>query len=264
MPLAESPNCLTKKVNYFLLRERNRDASLLRLLDELPSVSPAYLFGGIIRDIALFGNRDTHKSDIDIVCDGQESQLRSFLEEFSTKEPFRQNKFDGFRIKTENWSIDIWPAKNTWAFKQGIRTYKGIQSLLETTITNWESILFPLHGGPLIYREGYFDDVLRGYLDVILVENPNPIGMYVKIIRSYADKGASEFSRRAVEVLRKAVSEHSFEEFSSYEKAHYGNFYISKSIYNQIMKLSDRGVVGPIRLAKANETLPLFPILGTR
>ena len=263
MALAESPNCLTKRVKYFLLRERKRDASLSRLLDELPTVSPAYLFGGIIRDIALFGNRDPLKSDIDIVCDGQESQLRSSLEGFPTKEPFRKNKFGGFRIKTEIWSVDIWSAKSTWAFKQGVRTYKGIQSLLETTITNWEGILFPLHGGPLICREGYFEDVHRGYLDVVLVENPNPIGMYVRIFRSYADKGASEFSHRAVEALRKAVSEHSFEEFSSYEKTHYGNFHISESIYNQFAELRDRGVVGPVRLAKANETLPLFPSLGT-
>ena len=139
-----------------------------------------------------------------------------------------------------------------------------MQSLLETTITNRESILFPLHGGPLIYRDGYFEDVLRGYLDIVLVENPNPVGMYVKVIRSYADKRVSEFSQRAVEVLRKAVAEHSFDEFVSYEKAHYADFYISKGIYSQIMKLGNHGDVGPIRIDKANETMPLFPSWETR
>ena len=258
MSLPENPKYLAKKVRYFLVREQKKDASLLRLLDELPSISPAYLFGGAIRDIALFGNRCPFKSDIDIVCDCQESQLRIFLEGFCVKEPLRENRFGGFRIKTETRSIDIWSAENTWAFKQGILAYKGIHSLLETTITNWESILFPLHGGPLIYREGYFEDILRGYLDIVLVENPNPMGMYVKVLRSHACKGALEFSRRVLEVLRKAVSEHSFEDFVSYEKAHYGDFHISNSIYSQIKGLNDHGIVGPVKLAKANQTLPLF------
>lgn len=258
MPLAGNPKGLTKKVKYFLAREQKEDASLLRLLDELPSVSPAYLFGGAIRDIALFGNRYPFKSDIDIVCECQESQLRIFLEEFCAKEPLKENRFGGFRIKTEIRSVDIWSAENTWAFKQGILAYKNIKSLLETTITNWESILFPLHGGPLIYREGYFEDILRGYLDIVLAENPNPMGMYVKVLRSHAGKGAWEFSRRVVEVLRKAVSDHSFEEFASYEKAHYGDFHISNSIYSQIEEFNDLGIVGPVKLAKANQTPPLF------
>lgn len=259
MPLAGNANGLAKKVKYFLAREKKRDASLLRLLNELPSVSPAYLFGGAIRDIALFGNRYAFESDIDIVCDCQERQLVAFLEGFYTKEALKRNRFGGFRIKTKLWSVDIWPARYTWAFRQGILPYKGIRSLLDTTITNWESILFPLHGGPLICREGYFEDVLRGYLDIVLFENPNPMGMYVRVLRSYADKGASEFSHRAVKVLRRAVSEHSFEEFASYEKAHYRNFYISSSIYRRIEELSDPGIVGPVNLDRVNRTLPLFP-----
>lgn len=258
MSLAKNPNCLTKRVKYFLLREKENDASLLRLLDELPSVSPAYLFGGVIRDIALFGNGHPFESDIDIVCDCQERQLEAFLGGFYTRESLQKNKFGGFRIKTRLRSVDIWSARNTWAFRKGILAYKDIQSLLDTTITNWESILFPLHSGPLIYRKGYFEDVLRGYLDMVLVENPNLMGMYVKLLRLYVEKGASEFSCRAVKVLRQAVSDHSFEEFVSYEKTHYGNFHISYSIYSQIKEFNDRGVVGPVKLAKANQTLPLF------
>lgn len=262
MPLTTNPNYLSRKVKYFLLRERKRDAVLSRLLDELPFISPVYLFGGAIRDIALFGNGSPFRSDIDIVWDGGEDRLRVFLEEFSIKEPFRKNRFGGFRIETEIRSVDIWSAENTWAFKQGFLAYSGIQSLLETTITNWESILFPLRGGPLIYRQGYFEDILRGYLDMVLIENPNPMGMYVKVIRSYADKGATELSKRVVEVLRKAVSDYSYEQFLSYEKTHYRNFYISKSIYNRLVKLNDCSVVGPVKLARAGETLPLFSLSG--
>ena len=175
-PPAGNPNCLAKRVDRFLSREKKNDASLLHLLDKLPSASPAYLFGGAIRDIALFGNWYAFESDIDIVCDCQERQLVAFLEEFYTKEALKRNKFGGFRIKTRLWSVDIWPARHTWAFRQGILPYKGIRSLLDTTITNWESILFPLHGGPLICREGYFEDVLRGYLDIVLSKTPTQWG----------------------------------------------------------------------------------------
>ena len=259
MSVAATPSRLAKRVKYFLSRERKRDDRLSRLLDNLPPVVPAYLFGGIIRDIALFGNRELFRSDIDIVCVGPEKRLRKLLQEFLTKNNLQRNKFGGFRISTDLWLVDIWSAETTWAFKQGLRPYEGIQSLLDTTITNWEGILFSLHEKNLLYRDNYFRDIQRGYLDVVLVENPNPLGMYVKVMRSYIDKGASVFSGQAVQVLRKAVSDYSFEDLSAYAKSRYKTCYINENTFNKItLELKHRDCVGPIQLDKSNETLTLF------
>ena len=131
--------------------------------------------------------------------------------------------------------------------------------MLDTTITNWESILFSLHEGRLLYRDDYFKDIQRGFLDVVLVENPNPLGMYVKVMRSYIDKGASVFSSQATQVLRKAVLDYSFEEFSAYEKSRYNTCYINESTFDKIaLKLKHQDCVGPIQLGNPNEALTLF------
>lgn len=249
---------------YFLSRERNRDTLLSRILDGLVSLSPTYLFGGVIRDIALFGNRVPFRSDVDIVCDAQEQLLRDFLKAYSDGCSLGRNKYGGFRIRTDFWSVDIWSAETTWAFRRGLRAYEGIQSLLDTTITNWESILFPLRGGSLICRKGYFTDIRGGLLDIVLRENPNPLGMYVKVIRSYAGKGATQVTGGVVDLLCEAAAEYSFEELQLYERSHYRDYHVNRSVYDKIGKLENLGVAEPLNIGRVNVTLPLFPVLESR
>ena len=202
---------------------------LSQLLDALRRHPVAYLFGGVLRDIALFGIRD-FDSDIDIVCTWADDHLREAVSRFAPE----NNGFGGFRIRTARWTVDLWRAQNTWAFRRGIVQYHSVESLLRTTITNWESILYRLESGRVLCPPNYFDDLSRGYIDIVLGQNPNPLGMSVRLMRLYAEKQATVFSSQATTLLSAAMSRYTFEELSLYEGEHYVKRFIDRPTYDYI------------------------------
>ena len=243
---------LVKRIKRFLLRERRRDRALANLLDCLDSCRDVYLFGGVLRDIALYGISKL-ESDIDIVCAGPRDFVDLVVEENGFN--FEKNKFGGLRVETECWFVDLWGAENTWAFREGGREYVDIKSLLDTTITNWESILCSLKECRLIYRENYFKDLNERYLHVVFDRNPNPLGMYVRIMRAYACKDASVLSSGAARVVSEALSAYSFEDMSAYERDHYQFQYIGEDVYEHFRKCVRKLDLLPIEMGKKKISL---------
>ena len=242
---------LVKRVKRFLSRERDRDRVLSRLLD---SLDDAYLFGGVLRDIALFGIGRL-ESDIDLVSESSRDQIRSVVE--TNRFRFRQNRFDGFRVETERWFVDIWSAEDTWAFRKGGCQYDGIESLLSTTITNWESILYQLNGCRLIHGENYFKDINDRYLHTVFDKNPNPLSMYVRILRTYACKDAARLSGKAAWVLNTALRRYSFEVLSAYERGHYSVPYIGHAVYDLFRDRVEKPGLLTVELRPPPRALPL-------
>ena len=235
IPTARSGDALSKRVKRFLERAQAKDECLANLLHRMALPGSAYLFGGILRDIALYGI-EQFGSDIDIVYTNKKTKENLAL---IGDLPVDRNRFGGFRIRTKHWFVDVWEAQESWAFMQGYRKYKSIESLLDTTITNWESILYRVDGGQLICRDNYFEDLRQRYLDVVLDENPNTLGMYIRLVRAHAIKDASILSNRAAQVIREGLLAHSFEEMNEYERAHYSGAYISRETYNYLKSHDD-------------------------
>ena len=142
-----------------------------------------------------------------------------------------RTKFGGFRAKTRRWVVDFWDVQDTWALRNNIVEYQRIESLLDTTITNWESVLYSVTDNRLLCGTDYFKDINRGYLDVVLESNPNPLGMTVRLIRTYAHKDVFELSIEAASCIEQALDRYSFEELSSYERAHFRQGYIDRIVY---------------------------------
>ena len=257
---ARKPSDLAKRVKRFLLRERKKDRVLSHLLDRLISCQSVYLFGGVLRDIALNGISRLDESDIDLVCVGPGGSLDSIVAEGQFK--FKKNKFGGFRVETDWWFVDLWNAEETWAFRRGGQRYDGVESLLDTTITNWESILFKLEECRLLHGEDYFKDLHEGYLDVVFCRNPNPLGMYVRILRAYACKEASVFSGKAAKVLSTALEVHSFEDVSAYEKNHYRVNHIAKNVYDRLKAGVKSPDLFPVELGKQRSNFSLWDVPG--
>src|SRR5262245_12446938 len=65
-----------------------------------------YLFGGMLRDLALFG-REGFNSDIDVVVEGEWAAFSDYLETLGAK----KNRFGGYRLSAGDWPIDIWNAQ---------------------------------------------------------------------------------------------------------------------------------------------------------
>lgn len=186
-----------------------------------------YLFGGIIRDLALLG-RKGFNSDIDLVVEGNWSHFVSYLESLNA----HKNKFGGYRLMVGEWPVDIWNAEETWAIKQGLVQYKGIASLTETTVLNWDAILMNWRTRSFIYRKNYFEDMKSRVLDIVLEENPNPLGMAVRVFRHLCLKDARKISQSAAKYLAKCTQKYSYDEIKNCEISSYNNSVIDVPIYS--------------------------------
>ena len=249
---ARKSSDLAKRVRRFLWRERRRDRSLSSLLDCLESRRDVYLYGGVLRDIALYGISNV-ESDIDLVCVGSRDVVGAVVREDRFR--FRENKFGGFRAETERWFVDLWHAEETWAFREGGCEYRGVESLLGVTITNWESILCRLDGHRLIHGENYFRDLNKRYLHVVLERNPNPLGMYVRIMRAYACKEAAVLSGKAAEVVGRGLQMYSFADIRAYESGHYRIQYIGEGVYELFRRRLMNPGSRPVELRGARGSL---------
>lgn len=196
------------------------------ITDAVPN-GDVYLFGGVIRDVALFG-RKGFNSDIDLVVDGCWKQLVPYLDSIDAK----KNKFGGYRLFVAGWPVDIWNAEETWAIKEGLVSYQGVVSLTETTVLNWDAILMNWRTRSFIYRAGYFEDINTRTLDVLLEENPNPLGMAVRVFRHLCMKDAKRLTPKAANYLVRCVRKYSYNEIHDAEIKSYRNVMIPREVYN--------------------------------
>lgn len=195
------------------------------ITDALPD-GDVYLFGGVLRDLALLG-QEGFNSDIDIVVEGNWSNCVSYLESLGA----RKNKFGGYRLEVAEWPVDIWNARETWAIKQGLVQYKSIASLTETTVLNWDAILMNWRTRIFVYRKNYLEEIKLRVLDIVLEENPDPLGMAVRVFRHLCLKDARKVTQPAVKYLANCTKAYSYEEIRNREIRSYGNSVIESPIY---------------------------------
>ena len=196
-------------------------ASMYDFLGYLCDAIPAgelYLFGGVLRDMAMFG-RKGFASDFDLVVEGDWVHLTKYLERLGAS----RNRFGGYRLYVEKWPIDIWAARETWAIRQGFVRYRGIESLTRTTILNWDAILLNWRTKEMIFQPGYFLEIKQHLMDVVLTENPNPLGAAVRAFRHLCLKDAEKLTVAAVRYLAGAAKCHSPESIARAEIASYRN-----------------------------------------
>lgn len=253
--VVKNKKLLKDRLLRYISPESNDRKELFNFIEHVSEYGDVIIFGGVIRDIALYGIKK-FKSDVDLVFDGKSSLLDEILLEFDVK----KNKFGGYRLKSGGIDVDIWPVKNTWAFKENIVEYVSPKSLLNTTITNWDAIFFSWREQSFSFNEGYFKDILSGYLDVILDKNPNMLGMIVRVLRHFILKEANVFSPRLVKILISYLDIYSLDEMVEYESKSYGEVYITASIVNYVKKFlllhSDSN--SPLVLDKINKTKSIF------
>ena len=205
-------------------------AEFLNFITAAMPSGDVYLFGGIIRDLALLG-RKGFNSDIDLVVEGCWSHFVSYLESLNA----HKNKFGGYRLMIGEWPVDIWNAEETWAIKKGLVQYKGISSLTDTTVLNWDAILMNWRTRNFIYRKNYFEDIESRTLDIVLDKNPNPLGMVVRVFRHLCLKDARKISESAAMYLAKSTKMYSYDEIKNCEISSYSNSLIEEPIYKFFM-----------------------------
>jgi hypothetical protein len=215
-----------------MLSPRDSIVEFLDFMSDALIDGDIHLFGGVLRDLALFGRRGFN-SDIDLVVEGKWHYCIPFLQLLGA----HQNKFGGFRLEVAGWPIDIWNAEETWAIKQGLVPYLGISSLTKTTVLNWDAVLMNWRTRSFIYKEGYLDALKSRVLDIVLEQNPNPLGMAVRVFRHLSIKDARKVTPAAAEYLANCTSRYSFDEVKNSEIRSYGNTAIKAVTYRFFEKL---------------------------
>ena len=193
--------------------------------DTLPTRN-LYLFGGVLRDLALYGS-EGFSSDIDLVVDDDWSHLVKYL---TSRGGATRNRFGGLRLHVNGQPVDIWNARETWAIREGLVQYRSIESLTETTILNWDAILLNWSTQQVICRRNYFRQIQKGLLDVVLVQNPNPLGAAVRAFRHFCLKDAKILTVDAARYLGNVARRFSVDDVVQSEMRSYCNSVIDPSV----------------------------------
>lgn len=212
----------------------NSAAEFLNLVSASVPDGDVYLFGGVLRDLALYGKKG-FKSDIDLVVEGDWSDLVAYIEHLGA----HKNKFGGYRLVVGEWPVDIWNARETWAIKQGHVAYQGIASLLDTTVLNWDAILMNWRTGNFIAQPDYLLMLQKRTLHVVLEQNPNPLGMAVRVFRHLCMKDARRISTGAANYLAHSTRNYSFELLRSSERKSFGNNRIERDLYQTFRSFAE-------------------------
>lgn len=184
---------LKRKIRYFFNSPYRRREGIRFAIKELGTHGELALVGGMLRDIALFGNAKFN-SDLDFVIDPVD--LASFEAEMLSTGA-RINRFGGYSLPEnwgENWKIDVWPLERTWAHVNGHADVHSFADLVNVTFFNCDAIIYAIgHGnldaGELRFGSEYFLNLDRRILEINLQPNPNPIGNAVRAFRYALSKG---------------------------------------------------------------------------
>ncbi len=165
---------LRRRVSDFLTSRAAHRASLRPFLHQVSKLSrSAFLFGGTLRDLMLFGLR-TDPRDVDVVVLKLSSDLRSFLEPHVR----RNTRFGGVEVSLGHWDVDLWELSSTWAFRAGLVKAEGYGDLPKTTFLDVQAIAVEVTSRPgharRIFEHGFFKAVRQRTADINLEENPYP------------------------------------------------------------------------------------------
>lgn len=175
-----NPTLLLQRLNSLLAGNTPVASTIADVLHVLARSKADYsLFGGFLRDLHLFGERE-HFRDVDIVVQGLDSiQLSSVFSPYNPS----LNSLGGLKFHRNGTSFDVWPIEITWAYKQFGLT-PSFDTLPLTTFLNMEAITAVTYrdGQHAVVESGYFDGVARMTIDLNFIPNPNPPAAIMKTL----------------------------------------------------------------------------------
>ncbi|EPC8600252.1 hypothetical protein ACR240_002921 [Escherichia coli] len=219
--------------DFFTLSDEHKKARVL--LDTLACSCPAWIFGGMVRDLGLFGV-EGFSSDLDIVIGRSHEELFRTLAELPVKQ-LRFNKFGGIRFRYHDFEFDIWNLNETWAFREKLIFCEDESSLLNTTLMSWDAVLYDLRSEKIISKDNYLTDLNRRHLELVLHTNPNPSGSVTKILRTIFTKQVKSLGPELCHFLHHELTKKRYEVWHHYDVLHYQSSSFSRSQFNALINL---------------------------
>ncbi|MCZ4290805.1 hypothetical protein [Hoeflea alexandrii] len=215
-----------KRIRRFFDEPVAERRAVSKFIDEVTVGADVFVFGGALRDISLLG-LPHFTSDVDIVVQVHDYDAFSdVLCQFDAN----RNKFGGHRVRFGRWNFDVWEVASTWAFSVGAVEARSHLSLLETTFFNWDAILYDWRSGSLHHRQDYFSDLSAKYLELVLEDNPNTVGAFVRTLRTLCISEEIRTGPRLSRFIKENLLEISNEEILSYENESFATKRLSANL----------------------------------
>lgn len=226
MNIVNSNGILRQRVKNYFTSDAASNKVASELMHSLAEHAHVYIFGGMIRDLGLYGT-EGFSSDIDLVYEGSQQALRNTLSRIGITNPI-ENKFGGFRFHFSQHDFDIWCLEDTWAFKNKHISLKDVNSLLKTTLMSWDAIIYDFSKNEIIAEDNYLNNLVNRHLDLILPDTPNLVGSMVKILRTIYIKDVVSLGPKLCGFLHERMLESDIDDIIEYEQAHYEEQTIEK------------------------------------
>ena len=187
---------LRKRLGRFVAVDSKRHHPHLYIaLEKIREIrKPTFLCGGAVRDFLLC-NSCTPR-DLDIIFGYISREELAALFSDDVKE---ETGLGGLKLEVRDWSIDMWPLEDTWAFKEN-KSGKGFSDYPKTTFLDVDAIaveLFSRNGRKrTIYSKGFFEAILSKTIELNFEENPAPGKCIVRALQmarkfNFAKEGIS-------------------------------------------------------------------------
>lgn len=269
--------CLRQHTVHYLQERSPWRLPLATALGRLPGPArPLYLFGGLLRDLLIFGV-DTSPRDVDLVIGGNtttdelEAALAPYLD--------RRTRFGGLQLVVEGVAVDIWPLQETWAFQHLGVPSPTFADLPRTTFLDVEAVVLELfvEQGTVgkLHAFGFFEAILTGTLDINLEDNPSP-GLCVVRSLGLADRLGFAIGPRLTEYLSHRLGRMSVDELVALQAANSGcvrcsreavqrwkEGFTSTCVAPRVAQNLPRGCTTTLQSSKVGQVLPGSPSSAT-
>jgi len=180
---------------------------------------PAFLCGGAVRSFMLCNN--SVPRDLDIIL-GYVSRER--LEALFPDHIRGKTGLGGLKLQVRDWSIDMWPIQETWAFKEGKVVGRGFSDYPKTVFLNIDAIAIELFSRKRqrreIYSKGFFEAIAERTIELNFEENPAPAECIVKALH-IAEKFKFVIGPRLARYMLSYTNRMAIEELAAIYKRRY-------------------------------------------
>jgi len=204
--------------------------SLMNIINSISQETNVYLFSGLIRNYFL--HVDDYR-DIDLVLDGNID-----IHNYFNNSKIKINSYGGYKITFENISIDIWSAKESWAYKaQNVFDFDLAKFIFQTAYFNFSAIVFSFNEKKFYYSKYFLRFLQNRKIDIVFPLNKNYDLCIINTIY-YSEKYGLKISNHLInEVVKYYYNQN--HDFDYSQKNHFGYIkYDSKAIADFIKKIT--------------------------
>lgn len=228
---------------------------------------PAFLCGGAVRSFLLSNHGVPRDLDIILGYVSREQLEASFTSHISHK-----TGLGGLRLQVKDWSIDMWPIQETWAFREGKVAGRGFSDYPKTVFLNIDAIAIQLFSRRrqkrTIYSKGFFEAIAERTIELNFEENPAPAQGIAKALR-IAEKFRFVIGPRLARYMLSYTNQMAIEELAAvYRRRYVGVNVTPEKLYNCFksietqMRASHKKPVNAFAEQNSNLSNPTTSLLG--